>query len=67
LRTGTSGGNHPDPRIVEGKGGAIRDDGNNVEIDAEMGRLNKNTLLFNVYAQVLTSRLNTLRSAISGR
>src|SRR5438094_4935884 len=32
-------------QVVEGAGGAERPDGNNVDIDQEMGRLNSNTLL----------------------
>jgi len=55
------------PSVVEGKGDFERADGNNVDIDAEVGRLNKNTLLFKLYAQVLALQLASMRSAISGR
>ena len=55
------------PSVVEVSGGTMRDDGNNVDIDAEMGRLNKNTLLFNVYTQILASKMAAMRSAIAGR
>lgn len=57
----------PEPRIVPGASKVQREDGNNVDIDAEMGRLNKNTMLFNVYSQILASRMATMRSAIAGR
>jgi len=44
-----------------------RADGNNVDIDIEMGNMDKNALLYNVYSQILASRIATMRSAISGR
>jgi flagellar basal-body rod protein FlgB len=55
------------PRIVEGEGGAERADGNNVDVDQEVGALNKNSLLFRTYAQILASYLATQRTAITGR
>lgn len=54
-------------RIIEGASGPVREDGNNVDVDAEMGRLNKNTMLFNVYSQILATRISAMRSAITGR
>ena len=54
------------PRIVEGASSVMRDDGNNVDIDAEMGRLTKNTMLFGVYSQILATRMAAMRSAIAG-
>jgi flagellar basal-body rod protein FlgB len=53
-------------KVVERKGGAERADGNNVDIDAELGRLQKNALLYNAYSQILASRIASMRSAISG-
>ena len=55
------------PRVVAGTGGTERPDGNNVDIDQEMGELTKNALLFNAFSQLLTSRIGQMRSAISGR
>jgi flagellar basal-body rod protein FlgB len=55
------------PEVREAEGFVVRADGNNVDIDREMGELNRNALLFQTYAQVLASRLGTMRSAISGR
>lgn len=54
------------PRITEGDG-PERVDGNNVDIDAEMNALSKNALLYQAAAQILTSRLGSLRTAIAGR
>jgi flagellar basal-body rod protein FlgB len=54
-------------KVVEAPGGAAREDGNNVDIDAEMGRLNKNALLYNAYTQILASKIGAMRSAITGR
>jgi flagellar basal-body rod protein FlgB len=47
--------------------GPERVDGNNVDIDREMGELSKNGLLYQAAAQLMNSRLASLRSAISGR
>lgn len=58
---------HAKPQIVEATDGRMRADGNNVDIDVEMGRLSKNTLLYNTYAQILANRIATMRSAITGR
>jgi flagellar basal-body rod protein FlgB len=55
------------PEVVEGTPDVERPDGNTVDMDAEMGRLSKNTLLYRVFAQVLAGELATMRSAIAGR
>jgi flagellar basal-body rod protein FlgB len=55
------------PEVVQATGGLERQDGNNVDVDAEMGRLQKNTLLFAVYSQVLTAKMAAMRAAITGR
>ena len=54
-------------KIVEAPGGTERADGNNVDIEVELGRLDKNALLHSVYTQILASKIATLRSAITGR
>jgi flagellar basal-body rod protein FlgB len=55
------------PEICEVEGLPSRADGNNVDIDREMGALGKNSLLYQTVAQVLASRLGTMRSAITGK
>jgi flagellar basal-body rod protein FlgB len=55
------------PQIEPGKGGVTRADGNNVDIDMELTRLQKNTLLFKVYTQLLALEVAQFRSAIAGR
>lgn len=61
------GGARPQPQVVEGEGGIERVDGNNVDIDDEMGRLSKNALLYNAYSQLIASKIGQMRSAITGR
>lgn len=56
-----------EPKIVTAPGGPTRQDGNNVDMDMEVGQLNKNSLIYKVYTQVLATRLAQWRSAISGR
>jgi flagellar basal-body rod protein FlgB len=53
--------------IVSNEAGEVRADGNNVSIEQEMGDLSKNTLLFNLTAQLLASRISASRAAIAGR
>jgi flagellar basal-body rod protein FlgB len=55
------------PQVVEGQGGLERADGNNVDVDIEMARLQKNSLYFKVYLQIIASKLAQHRSAITGR
>lgn len=54
------------PRVVN-VDGPERVDGNTVDIDAEMNALSKNALLYQAAAQIMASRVATLRSAITGR
>jgi flagellar basal-body rod protein FlgB len=58
---------HVTPVVVPGGGGTMRADGNNVDIDLELGRLQKNSLLFEFYAQVMSLEVGQYRSAIQGR
>ncbi len=55
------------PRVIESPGGTARQDGNTVDIDKEMGDLNKNALMFNAFTQFLLGQIATMRSAITGR
>ena len=53
------------PRVVEDGTQPAREDGNNIDIDKEMARLEQNTLLSSTYLQIMTSKFNMLRRAIS--
>ena len=55
-----------EPEMRQTAGLAERSDGNNVDIDMEMGQLTKNSILFETYSQILATKLGMLRSAISG-
>ncbi len=55
------------PDVVEDQTTLTRPDGNNVEIDLEMMRLNKNTLLGNTYLQLLTTKMSMMKRAVGGR
>jgi flagellar basal-body rod protein FlgB len=55
------------PQIYQDDNAPRRADGNNVDIDKEMGQLNKNALLYQTYAQVVASKLAMMRSAITGQ
>ena len=69
LRDALTGGAgaRPEAQVIAGKGGIERADGNNVDIDLEIARLQKNSLYFKLYTQLLATELAQFRSAISGR
>ena len=66
LRAGSEPGDVV-PQIRLSEGAAVRSDGNNVDIDHEIGQLNKNGMLYHTYVQVLTTKISQMRSAITGR
>ena len=51
-------------KIVTDNSSSVRADGNNVDVDKELSQLNKNTLLFQMYSQLLKSQFDTMRRAI---
>lgn len=53
------------PQIVTSNATAIRNDGNNVDIEAEMAHIAQNSLYYNALAQQLSSRLSSLKTVIS--
>jgi flagellar basal-body rod protein FlgB len=66
-KQGEAGALRVAPHIVEGRENPPRQDGNTVDLDKEIGNLNKNSLLFSTAMQMLMSRVNMMRSAITGR
>ena len=54
------------PEVVETQGLTARADGNNVNIEKEIGQLNKNAMLQQTYIQLLGSHLAQMRLAIEG-
>ena len=55
------------PQVIYTEGLPERSDGNNVDVDVEIGQLTKNGLLFETYSQILATKLGMIRSAISGQ
>lgn len=55
------------PQISLTGGLETRADGNNVDIDMEIGQMNKNALLQQVYLQVMGAEMGMMRRAIDGR
>jgi flagellar basal-body rod protein FlgB len=54
------------PSVLETPGLATRADGNNVDIDMEVGQMNKNALLQQVYLQMMGAEMSMMRRAIDG-
>ena len=57
----------PEPHVVYASDGAAREDGNDVNLDRQMARLAENTLFNHTLVNLLTSRFNQMKQAISGR
>ena len=55
------------PEVVFQEGLRHRVDGNNVDIDKELGQLQKNELHHSAYTRILTTKIAAMRSAITGR
>ena len=54
------------PELVLTPGLTARADGNNVDIDREMGQMTKNAMLQQTYVQLLSTYLEQMRLAIQG-
>jgi flagellar basal-body rod protein FlgB len=68
LSSGANSPAHNIPaEIVVGGGGHDRPDGNNVDVDLEVARMQKNALYFKLYSQLVANELAQHHSAISGR
>ncbi|MBI5426918.1 MAG: flagellar basal body rod protein FlgB [Nitrospinae bacterium] len=52
------------PEVIE-EPDAARSNGNNVNMDKEMGKLAENQIMYNAVAQIMTKRGSTLRAAIT--
>lgn len=55
------------PEVTVSERAMERADGNSVDIDLEMARLQKNGIYFQVYTQMMANELAQFRSAISGQ
>lgn len=61
---GKSGVSNVAAKIVEDTSTSVRADGNNVDVDRELGQLNKNAMLFQMYSQLMRSQFDAMRRAI---
>ncbi len=55
------------PEMILTQGLTTRADGNNVDIDQEIGHLNKNAMMQQTYIQLLSTYLDQMRLAIQGQ
>ena len=67
LVRGGSGATQVQPVITESGDPPLRNDGNNVDIDKELGRLGKNAMLFRTYSTLLSRHLSLMKAAVSGQ
>ncbi len=65
---GTDKGDDDMEAVVRQTEGLVeREDGNNVNLEAEMAKLTKNSLEFETYSHLLVAKFSMLRSAINGQ
>lgn len=53
------------PEVTEDRQLPARADGNNVDVDLEIGELQRNAMMYQTYSQLLASQFATMRLAIS--
>lgn len=54
------------PRVIEARGLAIKNDGNNVSLDREMRLLSENALRFTIASAFMKDEIGEIRKAIQG-
>lgn len=64
--SGTTSTDH-NMMLVRASGGVEREDGNNVDLDQEMGNLTRNSIEFETFTHLLVARISQFRSAIAGQ
>ncbi|MBT5020635.1 flagellar basal body rod protein FlgB [Planctomicrobium sp.] len=52
------------PTVGPGEAEAAGMDGNNVDLDQEVGKLSENSMLFQMYSQIMASHLDSMRRAM---
>jgi len=52
-------------QVVEDKSRTPRADGNTVDIDLEIGEMQRNAMMYQTYSQLLAAQFSTMRLAIS--
>jgi flagellar basal-body rod protein FlgB len=67
LDSGTQGLAEAQPRVTETADAPARLDGNTVDLDREMGELQRTTMLFQTYTQLLQARIGLMRRAVEGQ
>jgi len=55
----------PKAQVYREQGLNDRPDGNNVDIDREIGQLNRNAMMYQTYTQIMTSQFDLMRRATS--
>ena len=53
--------------VKQSEGGTTRPDGNSVDLDQEMGELQRTALMFQTYTKLLETRIGMMRRAMDGR
>ncbi|HWL07358.1 MAG TPA: flagellar basal body protein [Planctomicrobium sp.] len=64
IRSGETATPGLQPKVLVEEGLPPRADGNTVDVDREIGQLNKNAMLFQTYSQLLSSQFDLMRRAI---
>jgi len=67
ARRGVGAAGKVDASVVSSTDKAVRSDGNNVDIDRELGLLSKNALLYKTYATILSKKFGMMGAAITGQ
>jgi len=66
TKKGKSFGSPAETTVTRASGLTSRADGNNVDIDQQLGMLNKNAMLQQLYLQLIGTDMNQMRRAMEG-
>lgn len=64
IMSGESPGSDFKPRVIEDNSASVRADGNNVNVDTEIGELGKNAILYQMYTELLNSQFRQMQQAV---
>lgn len=66
LRRGSDDALNVDGKIVTDEDATVKSDGNSVHLEQELGRVQQNQILFEVYSSLLKEQLGHVKLAITG-
>ncbi len=64
FNVGSGGFDNLQPEVVEDPNGIVSEDGNTVDVEQEMVRMNENTILYNALVQLVNKKMGMMKYVI---